>query len=92
MDMLRGPAAIKEVIKCRSFFQSEKGYLGLASHGIRIDDEIVVFPNFSFYHLLRRVDGNYHLMGPSYAAGITEGQSMEALSNGSTELETLEIY
>jgi hypothetical protein len=92
MDMLRGLTAIKELIKCRSFFQSEKGCLGLASHGVRIDDEIVVFPNFSFCHLLRRVDGNYRLMGPGYVAGIMEGQLMEVLSNGSTELETFEIF
>ena len=85
-------STIVERMRDRSFFVTERGYMGMGSRAIDKDDFVCVFPGCNVPFILRKIDGYYVLKGECFVFGLMDGEAISALDDGAAELEELEIH
>jgi hypothetical protein len=63
----------------RSFYITEKGYIGLAPNNVRVGDTLVIFWGGSTPYIIRqRDDGStYEFIGEAYTHGLMDGESLK---------------
>lgn len=59
----------------RRMIRTKKGYIGLATHGAKVGDQIALFKGGRFPFVIRPADGqHWSLVGDSYIHGIMHGE------------------
>lgn len=76
----------------RSFFWTEKSYIGIGPALLKESDIICVMLGCSIPFVLREVDDHYILVGHCFVLGFMDGEAMEAVEKGEASIQKFEIH
>ena len=76
----------------RTFFLTEKGYMGLGPRRAKKGDILCVLPGCNVPLLLRRIDNHYVLVGYGYVLGLMMGELFKESRSETPEMEEIIIH
>jgi hypothetical protein len=76
----------------RSFFRTQKGYMGLGPNVIEIGDLVCILFGGHVPFILRPKNGYFLLVGEAYVHGIMEGEAFEKWQAGELKEQGFEIH
>lgn len=75
----------------RRGFSTKKGYLGVGPPGLLQGDIVSVLQGFRLPVILRKVGSQYVLVGTCFVLGLMDEEAMQAVEQGSAQLQEIEI-
>lgn len=81
----------RQVFTCtkRSFFTTQKGYMGLASQGAKKDDLVCVLLGCDKPLIIRKIKNHYILVGDSYIYGMMNGEIIQEVRDGNASFQDI---
>lgn len=76
----------------RSYFLTEKGYIGLGPESICSTDIIAVLLGCDMPVILRKAHDHYVLVGASFVLGLMDGEAIDMLDKDKVQLQAFEIH
>ena len=76
----------------RSFFWTEKGYMGIGPALLGKGDVVCVLLGCNVPFVLREVEGHHILVGHCFVLGLMDGEAMEAVEDGKATIQEFEIH
>ncbi|KAH8898194.1 hypothetical protein GQ53DRAFT_742315 [Thozetella sp. PMI_491] len=74
-----------------AFFETEKGYFGIGPILTEPEDEIFALPGLEIPFVMCAQDDNYEMLGPCFVLGFMDGEAVELMNSGQSQLQDLVV-